>query len=250
VCKTSVCSSWLLHSHEQNEWWIAAHALHNNVNRRVPLTKNASKYRNAVQKGLSAVRLLGNTSLPLALHLAKCYTAWANDAADNSAAFSISEVTALEERAEHLWHKVLSMIKKMNGGSMQHTPKDKLFSVTRQQELSEGELEDAEEEGKLYLAKRLIKTGRRQEALQSLGQLRSPDASFQRAMIYKQQAGEILSTVNDDLSLLSVEQRGRHALLLTQTRDTLYLTLDRLRMLPGECLILYTFEVGKNIYLY
>lgn len=47
--------------------------------------------------------------------------------------------------------------------------------------------------------------------------------------VYKQQANELLSAVGGDLSLLTPEQRGQHTLFLTQARDTLYLTLDRLR---------------------
>ena len=186
--------------------------------------------------------LSGGLPLPLALHLAQCFTAWATFSSDG-ASVSISEVTALEERAEHCWQRVLALAKKCSSGGL-HTPKDRLFNLTKK-ELSSSELEAAEEEGRLFLAKRMIKSGRRQEALQSLGQLRTPDASFQRAMIYKQQANEILSAVNGDVSLLTAEQRGQHTLLLTQTRDTLYLTLDRLRM-PGMFTIFSYITISPN----
>ena len=94
VCKASVCNSWLLHSQEQGEWWTAAYALHNSSYRKVPLSKGAGKYRNVVQKGLSSLRLLGSSSLPLAVHLAKCYSAWGSS---SSSSFGISEVMAGRE---------------------------------------------------------------------------------------------------------------------------------------------------------
>ena len=55
--------------------------------------------------------------------------------------------------------------------------------MSSRQELSPSEVDAVEEEGRLFLAMRLVKSGRRQEALQALGQLRSPEAAFQRAMV-------------------------------------------------------------------
>ncbi|KAF2363400.1 Zinc finger RanBP2-type [Trinorchestia longiramus] len=234
VCKTSVCSGWLLHTPQQEEWWTSAHDLFLSSSRRSALAKGVGKCRQIVQKGLEAVRILGTggVSVPLAVHIARCFTHWASSATDD-ADVSISEVTALEERAEHCWQRVLSMCGsgKMSTPSSVHTPRNLLFSTTRY-DLGALKLEEVEEEGRLFLAKRLIKTGLRQEALQALGQLKSPEASFQRAMVYKQQANEMASAVSGDFKLFTNEQRGQHTLYLTQARDTLYLTLDRLRM-PG-----------------
>ena len=118
-----------------------------------------------VQKGLSAVRMLsGGMPLPLAVHLAQCFTSWATSASEGSSV-SISEVTALEERAEHCWQRVLALSNKSSSGGGLHTPKDRLFNLAKK-DLSSSELEAAEEEGRLFLAKRMIKSGRRQEALQ------------------------------------------------------------------------------------
>ncbi|XP_047739959.1 E3 SUMO-protein ligase RanBP2 isoform X2 [Hyalella azteca] len=232
VCKTSVCSGWLLHTPQQEEWWSAAHDLFVSSSRRSALAKGIGKCRQVVQRGLEAIRLLagGGISVPLAVHIANCFTHWASCAADEDEV-SISEITALEERAEHCWQRVLSLCSRNNANGTSHIPRNQLFETARHG-MGSLKLDEVEEEGRLFLAKRLIKSGRRQEALQSLGQLKSPEAAFQRALVYKQQASEMVSAVSGNLSLFTPEQRGQHTLYLTQARDTLYLTLDRLRM-PG-----------------
>lgn len=45
------------------------------------------------------------------------------------------------------------------------------------------ERDKIEEEGKFFLATRLVQAGRQQEAIQALAELKSPEASFQRAMV-------------------------------------------------------------------
>lgn len=138
------------------------------------------------------------------------------------------------------------------------------------------ERDKIEEEGKFFLATRLVQAGRQQEAIQALAELKSPEASFQRAMVsmlyvvlciivkkyyiclgieilslesikthgnqwislktshifqlYKEQAQAVLNDSSADGS--SSGARSQQITLLTQARDTLYLTLDRLRM-PG-----------------
>lgn len=49
--------------------------------------------------------------------------------------------------------------------------------------LSAEERSKVEEEGKYFLAMRLVQAGKLQEAIQALGELKSPEASFQRAMV-------------------------------------------------------------------
>lgn len=49
--------------------------------------------------------------------------------------------------------------------------------------LTSEEREKLEEEGKYFLAMRLVHVGKQQEAIQALGELKSPEASFQRAMV-------------------------------------------------------------------
>lgn len=49
--------------------------------------------------------------------------------------------------------------------------------------LTEEERSKVEEEGKFFLALRLVQVGRQQDAIQALGELKSPEAAFQRAMV-------------------------------------------------------------------
>ena len=49
--------------------------------------------------------------------------------------------------------------------------------------LSEEERSKVEEEGKFFLAMRLVQAGKQQDAIQAFGELKSAEAAFQRAMV-------------------------------------------------------------------
>ena len=70
--------------------------------------------------------------------------------------------------------------------------------------------------------------GKHQEAIQALGELKSPEASFERAMLYKKAALDVVGGKSVDS--LNAEKKNQYTALLAQAKDTLYLTYDRLRM--------------------
>ncbi|XP_076059811.1 E3 SUMO-protein ligase RanBP2-like isoform X2 [Oratosquilla oratoria] len=215
---SSVCTS-----PAQCEWWSTAYTLFTSRAR-----QDLGKLRRILQRGLEVIRAVGNHGIDLAMmaHLARCFSHWANlGKEDGSAA---SEVTALEERANHYWGQVLSMCQRPDANISSILPKNRMF--VSQSDLTCKEREQVEQEGKYFSALRLVSANKKQEAIQALGEVKSPEASFQRAMLYKDQAEELLK--DGSVEALSSEMRGQYNILLTQARDTLYLTLDRLRM-PG-----------------
>ncbi|XP_069959256.1 E3 SUMO-protein ligase RanBP2 isoform X4 [Cherax quadricarinatus] len=213
-----------LNTREQADWWTAAYTLFTNR-----AHHRLSKLRMTLQRGLEVIRALGNHGVDLTLmaHLAQSFTKWAGAAAEDGS--TNSEIDALKDRAEHYWHRVLTLCQRAARNVTNIMPRNPLF-VVQSASLSPEEREKLEEEGKYFLAMRLVHSGKQQEAIQALGELKSPEASFQRAMLYKERANAMLTEGN--LESLTSEIRSQHTILLTQARDTLYLTLDRLRM-PG-----------------
>ncbi|KAK8396428.1 hypothetical protein O3P69_005465 [Scylla paramamosain] len=208
---------------EQSECWGAAHTLFNNR-----AHHRLGKLRLTLQRGLEVIRAHGNhgIDLPLMAHLAQCFTNWVSVAESDGSASS--EVEALRERAEHYWQRVLLCLRTTRN-IMSVAPRNPLF-VAPGMDLSKEERSKVEEEGKFFLAMRLVQAGKQQDAIQALGELKSPEAAFQRAMLYNEQAQAVVS--EGGVESATPEARAQQASLLTQARDTLYLTLDRLRM-PG-----------------
>lgn len=213
-----------LNTVEQSEWWTATYTLYTNR-----ATHRINKLRLTLQRGLEVIRANGNHGLDLALlaNLAMSFTKWSEKAKEDGS--TASEVDALEDRAEHYWVRVLSLCQKASRNIATVTPRNRLFAPPSI-ELSEEQRVKIEEEGKFFRAMRLIGSGKTQEAIQALADLKSPEASFHRANLYKKQSEDLLGGSN--FESVSPEVRSQYTILLTQARDTLYLTLDRLRM-PG-----------------
>ncbi|KAB7495494.1 E3 SUMO-protein ligase RanBP2, partial [Armadillidium nasatum] len=213
-----------LHTPEQGEWWNAVASLCSNTG-----SKRLNRLRSILQNGLESIRHLGHYNLPLqvTVHLARYFTSCIAEAQDEGN--SPSEIEALEERAEHYWRKAVSQIFKSFKGSLATVSKSRLFEI-RRSELSESDLNDIGEEGELFIADRLSNKGKNDEAIQILSRLKTPKAAFNRAMLYKKQAQSLLG--NRTWHSLNLNARNEYTSLLTQTRDALYLTLDRLKM-PG-----------------
>ncbi|XP_066979899.1 E3 SUMO-protein ligase RanBP2 isoform X2 [Macrobrachium rosenbergii] len=212
----------VLNTSEQAEWWNAAYTLFTNR-----AHHRLNKLRMILQRGLEVIRAIGNHGIDLILmaHLAQCFTKWAQIAKSDGSCRS--EVEALEERAKHYWDCVLSLCQKVGRNTNTIVLRNRLF-VVQSESLSPSEIEKVQEEGKYFLAMRLVHAGKKQEAIQALGNLKSPDASYERAMLYKEQAQGLLT--ESCAESLTPEMRSQYTSLLRQARDTLYLTLDRLRM--------------------
>ncbi|XP_076059826.1 E3 SUMO-protein ligase RanBP2-like isoform X4 [Oratosquilla oratoria] len=161
---SSVCTS-----PAQCEWWSTAYTLFTSHAR-----QDLGKLRRILQRGLEVIRAVGNHGIDLAMmaHLARCFSHWANlGKEDGSAA---SEVTALEERANHYWGQVLSMCQRPDANISSILPKNRMF--VSQSDLTCEEREEVELEGKIFSAKMKL------EAIQALGEVKSPEASFQITM--------------------------------------------------------------------
>ncbi|KAK7072855.1 hypothetical protein SK128_020456 [Halocaridina rubra] len=214
----------VLNTNEQAEWWSAAYMLFTNK-----AHHRLNKLRLTLQRGLEVIRAIGNHGVDLVLmaHLAQCFTKWAQTAKNDGS--TRSEVDALEERAKHYWDCVLTMCQKIARNPSTIIPRNRLF-IVHSESFSPAEIEKVQEEGKYFVAMRLAHAGRKQEAIQALGNLKSPESSYERAMLYKEQAQALLLGSNEES--ITAELRSQYTSLLRQARDTLYLTLDRLRM-PG-----------------
>ncbi|XP_042203503.1 ranBP2-like and GRIP domain-containing protein 3 isoform X1 [Homarus americanus] len=213
-----------LNTVEQADWWTAAYTLFTNR-----VHQSYMKQRLTLQRGLEVIRVQGNhgVALPLLAHLAQCFTNWATAAEGDGS--TNNEIDALKDRAELYWQEALQLCHKTSRNLPIVVPRNPLF-VVQYVNLTSEEVAKIEMEGKYFLAMRLVHAGKQQEAIQALGELKSPEASFQRALLYKEQGQALLGEGN--VESVTSEKRSQHTTLLTQARDTFYLTLDRLRM-PG-----------------
>lgn len=89
------------------------------------------------------------------------------------------------------------------------------------------DLDDLIREGKLYSGYQMWRAGRREEAQRLLQTITDPYASYYQGLLFKEMAEEELCK-----GATVFESRSAANVLLNKSRDSLYITLDRLRS-PG-----------------
>ncbi|CAG9857681.1 unnamed protein product [Phyllotreta striolata] len=139
-----------------------------------------------------------------------------------------SEVELTLDRAELYWSTGLSLLDRIvNEEAVVHS-NNRLFAY--KSDLTSQEARSMINKGKLFLAVRTFEKNRLEQALAMLKELKDPYASYHQYEIYKKMS-DANANANTKTSLL------------TLARDSLYLTLDRLREQP------YTYSHPLNLEL-
>ncbi|OXU19331.1 hypothetical protein TSAR_016190 [Trichomalopsis sarcophagae] len=199
-------------STEQEKWWHAACKIH-----RKELLDDDSKL--FFQQGLEAVRCIGNDNLHpyILVHLARIFHYRAKQLKNENS--ESNDIPALESRSEVYWSAAVPLLQKLQNNQTISSSYVKLFDYAGSH-MDSIELTHAIEEGKIGLARKLVRSGQDYEAIKSLEALKCPEASFEQGKIYLK--------LNDETSGSLQETKIEHITLLHKARMYFYLTRDRL----------------------
>jgi len=187
--------------------------------------------KRTMQYGLDAIRAKGlhGLDVQLCLKLGKTYECHALEAVatadqDEHAA---GLVTVLEARAATYYKAALAAIEKLQAGVQIREPSPRLFPAAGP-EPSRAELGKMRESAKFFLATQHMHLGMHEEALAKFKEVKSAYASFYSAEIYKKLGQEERLDKPTHLPVSQV-----YADYLREARESLYLTLDRLKLEPA-----------------
>ncbi|XP_023348327.1 RANBP2-like and GRIP domain-containing protein 5/6 isoform X4 [Eurytemora carolleeae] len=212
-----------LTSVDQDGWW--KHVLSSGRGNLAPQDKRSLQY------GLDAIRCKGlhGLDVQLTLKLGKTYECHALEAAATADqdAHANSMVPILESRAATYYKAALASIEKIEAGVGIREPILRLFSAAGV-EPGKSELGKMRESAKFFLACENMHLGMHEEALARFREVKSAFASFYSAEIYKKLAIEEKLA---NPTRFGVSQTYLN--YLTDAREALYLTLDRLKAEPS-----------------
>ncbi|CAH1780686.1 unnamed protein product [Owenia fusiformis] len=210
------CINDPLCSAKQSDWWTTAHKLS---------TDNARdgyfKLRQTLQRGLETIRLIGNHGMDvqLVVHLAKTF---ANCVPENSINLSREEL-GQRDMAVLYWKNAIETLKKHAKNQQPRIAKDPIFPMTKSAKLPVDKLLN---EGKFFLAKIAMSTGRNEEAAKAFAEIPTPYASHNQAKVYMKMAEDVESCPQEDFT---DDLKTEWIALLTKAKEALYVTLDRTR---------------------
>ncbi|KAL0279441.1 UNVERIFIED_CONTAM: hypothetical protein PYX00_000995 [Menopon gallinae] len=203
----------------QADWWSAVYKVYRNKG-----NENISEIRLKLRKGIETVRVLGLHGLHIRLIvlLAKLFQERASKEKNSDRAKS------LEARSNLYWSMAITPLEKLEKNEEIRVVPNRLFDY-RGKELTPNEVKNYLEDGRLFLACRLMKQGMHEQAIEKFSALKSSYATYYQGLIYKQMAMDV---VNQRPESITSENRSQHVILLTRARDAFFLTLERLRN-PG-----------------
>ncbi|KAI4490963.1 hypothetical protein M0802_010539 [Mischocyttarus mexicanus] len=217
---SSLCTS------TQEKWWSYAYKMYS---RKETLEGDLGEIRQTLRQGLETVRCIGNHGLhPVILvHLARLFHHRVKILKEKDQEHP--DIAALETRSELYWSAVIPLLERLQNNQTIRITNSKLFNYEGKN-MSNTELTNSLEEGRLLLAQRFVRNKQYEEAIDALQILKCPEATFQQGQIYKTLADEIVGSKPREC--LTSELRSQHIILLSKARNCYYLTLDRLRS-PG-----------------
>lgn len=212
-------------SSAQEKWWSLAYRIYR---RQENSGGDLAELRQDLQRGLEVVRCIGSHGLHpgVLAQLAKIfhYRARKLKAKDNTH----QNLSCLEARYELYWSSAVPLLERILNNQTIRTINNKLFDF-QGKELSNLELTNALEEGRLILAQKLLRDKLYEQAIDALQPLKCPEASYLQGEIYKKLGDDLLEQSN--LNINSSIQT-QHIAILNKAKNSYYLTLDRLRS-PG-----------------
>lgn len=201
---------------DQVKWFTVAYKMYRNE-----YGGDLGEIRLRLIKGIEVIRCVGNHGLDVKLLVILADT-FAECAKKSN---KQSEIEGNESRAELYWRTALPLLERMKSGKL-FTPGGKRLFQYETKEMTMKEILTRIDCGKLFIATQLMKQKEHEKALQLLEHLKDPYASYYQANIYKAMAEEQL---NQNKNNLTPQMQNQYIILLTKARDSLYLTLDRLR---------------------
>ncbi|KAK3932811.1 E3 SUMO-protein ligase RanBP2 [Frankliniella fusca] len=200
----------------QAKWWSSAYRLHSNKSR-----SDIGEIRMIVSRGLEVVRLIGNHGMDVRLMvlLAKFFSEKASDVSTPK-----DNLPDIYRRAQMFWHSALTLLERIEKNQPIRMPPSPLFSFGGR-DLTMSEVRQLLEEGRFFMACRLMKEEKYDKAIESLKDLKSPHASYYEGLIYKKLADAERESLNGD----KINADSKFIILLQKSRSAFYLTLDRLR---------------------
>lgn len=172
-------------------------------------------------RGIEVIRCVGNHGIDVAIlvQLAKVFQTRSKNLKSHS------EIEFNEARAELYWKAAMPLLERLkNKHSISYSTK-RLFE-TQNKQLLDDEVQDAIESGKLFYGVMYLKKKELERALAQFKNLKDPYSSYYQAQIYEVMADDQMHGRKNNIT---AHQRAQSLILLTQARDCLYLTLDRLR---------------------
>ncbi|XP_015115458.1 E3 SUMO-protein ligase RanBP2 [Diachasma alloeum] len=216
----------LLCTGNQEKWWTSAWRMYKKPD---SISGDLMELRQEIQRGLEVIRCIGNHGLHvnIIIHLARMFQHRVKELQTKDK--SHPDIPMLEARSELYWETGVPLVERLINNQTIRTTSSKIFDY-QGKEMSNLELSNALEEGRLVVARRLLRDKRHEQAMDVLQALKCPEASYLQAEIYKTLADELIGSLPKE-SLTSAI-RSQHVVLLGKARDCYYLTLDRLRS-PG-----------------
>ncbi|XP_076639687.1 E3 SUMO-protein ligase RanBP2 isoform X2 [Colletes latitarsis] len=209
----------------QEKWWSCAYKVYS-MDKQTPLNEDLGEIRLELQRGLEAVRCIGNHGLHPALlvHLARIFHHRAEVLKETDP--GNGDISSLEARYEMYWSNAIPLLERLQNNQILRVTSSKFFNY-QGKEMDNSELIKALEEGKLFLAQRFVRDKQYEKAIDALQALKCPEASFQQGQVYQTLADEIVNSMPKES--LTSEMRSQHIIMLSKARECFYLTLDRLR---------------------
>lgn len=197
----------------QAKWLTAVYKMYNNE-----YDANLSEIRLKLIQGIEVVRCVRNHGLDvnLLVKLANAFTEYAKSLS------SQTEIEHCEARAELYWKTALPLLERIKNNQICTYKGPRLFAY-KTKEMTLRDVNIYIDSGKLFIASQLMKQKEHEKALKLLEQLKDPYATYYQANIYKAIAEE------QESENMTTQMRTQYLILLTKARDSLYLTLDRLR---------------------
>ncbi|KAL5004271.1 hypothetical protein ScPMuIL_017727 [Solemya velum] len=217
------CLTKTLCSPEQLEWWEAVYKFFTGT-----AGDKFARLRVVLRRGVETVRLIGHhgMSVKLILHLASTFDERAKEMKSqcDEGKGSVARQEDLQKRAAFYWGEAAVILERMEKNLTVRMPKERLFPDKDAEPSNVKELVD---KARFSLALVAFQRGQFEESLKGFDKLSDPWASFHTAQVYQRLAEDDLP-VNGNRSV-SFADESNEKVMLMKARDSLYLTVDRLR---------------------
>ncbi|XP_057333326.1 E3 SUMO-protein ligase RanBP2-like [Microplitis mediator] len=208
----------------QEKWWTYAYKIYR---RSEIISSDIGEIRQEVQRGLEVIRCIGSHGLhpSILVHLARIFNHRSKLFKDKDN----NDLTFIQARCELYWSAAVPLLERLLNNQQIRMISTRIFDY-QGKEMSNLELSNALEEGRLLIACKYIRDKNYEQASDILQSLKCPEASFHQGEIYKKLADELVESLPKESITSSV--RSQYTIMLTKARNCFYLTLDRLRS-PG-----------------
>lgn len=205
----------LLCTFNQMKWWDCAYKFSQNQ-----LGTELTDIRGILSRGIEVVRCVDNHGLDpeLLCQLGRIFS----DLAEKST--TVDGKSTFESRAALYYSSAIPLLEKVKSRLVIKIPEKRMFDYTHK-ELSNKVLNGLIDESKVYVAVNYLKECEYEKALDTLSDLKSPQAYYQISQTYKKMALDEKNVSKDTDN----DTSSKLATLLAKSRNYAYKTIDRLK---------------------